>query len=132
MNHLKYLHAKHRVLIFSLSLGSMNSFTWSCICLWKFTRWWYAIMGLHRFQGYGTHMMNHLKDYHIKHNVLNFLTYADEYAIGYFKKQASVIFHFCWLNMLPYPTVLNRLKNLATMLKRCFYHLKSTMSRNYF
>lgn len=31
--------------------------------------------------------MNHLKEYHIKHEILNFLTYADEYAIGYFKKQ---------------------------------------------
>lgn len=41
------------------------------------------------FQGYGTHLMNHLKDYHVKHSVLNFLTYADEYAIGYFKKQVS-------------------------------------------
>ena len=53
-------------------------------------------------KGYGTHMMNHLKDYHIKHNVLNFLTYADEYAIGYFKKQVgkdsfclSFYFKFC-------------------------------------
>ncbi|MBZ3879354.1 Histone acetyltransferase KAT2B [Sciurus carolinensis] len=37
---------------------------------------------------YGTHlMMNHLKEYHIKHDILNFLTYADEYAIRYFKKQ---------------------------------------------
>lgn len=33
--------------------------------------------------------MNHLKEYHIKHNILYFLTYADEYAIGYFKKQVS-------------------------------------------
>ena len=33
--------------------------------------------------------MNHLKDYHVKHTVLNFLTYADEYAIGYFKKQVT-------------------------------------------
>lgn len=40
-------------------------------------------------QGYGTHLMNHLKEYHIKHEILNFLTYADEYAIGYFKKQVS-------------------------------------------
>ena len=37
-------------------------------------------------QGYGTHLMNHLKDYHIQHNVLHFLTFADEFAIGYFKK----------------------------------------------
>ena len=33
--------------------------------------------------------MNHLKEYHIKHGILYFLTYADEYAIGYFKKQVS-------------------------------------------
>ena len=39
------------------------------------------------FQGYGTHLMNHLKDYHVSHNVLHFLTFADEFAIGYFKKQ---------------------------------------------
>jgi len=32
--------------------------------------------------GYGTLLMNHLKDYHIKHNILNFLTYADKLAIG--------------------------------------------------
>jgi len=44
---------------------------------------------IHFTQGYGTHLMNHLKEYHIKHNILNFLTYADEYAIGYFKKQVS-------------------------------------------
>lgn len=31
--------------------------------------------------------MNQLKDYHIKHGILHFLTYADEFAIGYFKKQ---------------------------------------------
>lgn len=42
-------------------------------------------------QGYGTHLMNHLKEYHIKHEILNFLTYADEYAIGYFKKQVTLI-----------------------------------------
>lgn len=37
--------------------------------------------------GYGTQLMNHLKDYHIQHNILNFLTYADKLAIEYFKKQ---------------------------------------------
>lgn len=34
--------------------------------------------------------MNHLKEYHIKHSILYFLTYADEYAIGYFKKQVQL------------------------------------------
>lgn len=42
-------------------------------------------------QGYGTHMMNNLKDYCIRHNILHLLTYADAYAIGYFKKQVIVI-----------------------------------------
>lgn len=47
-----------------------------------------AITSNEQVKGYGTHLMNHLKDYHIKHNIHHFLTYADEYAIGYFKKQA--------------------------------------------
>eukprot|EP00794_Sanderia_malayensis_P003814 gene3814-4343_t len=49
-----------------------------------------AVSSNEQVKGYGTHMMNHLKDYHIKHSILNFLTYADEYAIGYFKKQCEI------------------------------------------
>lgn len=32
-------------------------------------------------------MMNHLKDYHVQHGVFHFLTYADSFATGYFRKQ---------------------------------------------
>uniref|UniRef100_A0A4W5RN44 Histone acetyltransferase n=1 Tax=Hucho hucho TaxID=62062 RepID=A0A4W5RN44_9TELE len=46
-----------------------------------------AVTSNEQVKGYGTHLMNHLKEYHIKHSILYFLTYADEYAIGYFKKQ---------------------------------------------
>ncbi|ODM93034.1 Histone acetyltransferase KAT2B [Orchesella cincta] len=46
-----------------------------------------AVTSNEQVKGYGTHLMNQLKDYHIKHGVLHFLTYADEFAIGYFKKQ---------------------------------------------
>ncbi|XP_046359409.2 histone acetyltransferase KAT2A-like isoform X1 [Haliotis cracherodii] len=46
-----------------------------------------AVTSNEQVKGYGTHLMNHLKDYHIKHNICHFLTFADEYAIGYFKKQ---------------------------------------------
>ncbi|XP_014772776.1 histone acetyltransferase KAT2A isoform X1 [Octopus bimaculoides] len=46
-----------------------------------------AVTSNEQVKGYGTHMMNHLKDYHIQHGILHFLTFADEYAIGYFKKQ---------------------------------------------
>lgn len=47
-----------------------------------------AILSTEQVQGYGAHLMNHLKDY--VSNTLpirHFLTYADNYAIGYFKKQ---------------------------------------------
>ncbi|VEL35371.1 unnamed protein product [Protopolystoma xenopodis] len=37
--------------------------------------------------GYGTQMMNHLKDYHVQHGIYHFLTYADSFATGYFRKQ---------------------------------------------
>lgn len=47
-----------------------------------------AITSSEQVKGYGTHLMNHLKDYHIKHSIYHFLTYADEFAIGYFRKQA--------------------------------------------
>lgn len=47
-----------------------------------------AITSNEQVKGYGTHLMNHCKDYHLKHKIHHFLTYADEYAIGYFKKQA--------------------------------------------
>jgi hypothetical protein len=38
-------------------------------------------------QGYGTRLMNHLKEAVKLDGLTNFLTYADNYAIGYFKKQ---------------------------------------------
>ncbi|XP_003745675.1 histone acetyltransferase KAT2B [Galendromus occidentalis] len=46
-----------------------------------------AVMGDEQVKGYGTYLMNNLKDYNMKHNIYYFLTYADEFAIGYFRKQ---------------------------------------------
>ncbi len=43
--------------------------------------------------------MNNLKDYCIRHSILHLLTYADAYAIGYFKKQVNHI-----LNSVCMPT----------------------------
>ncbi|ORY97377.1 putative histone acetyltransferase [Syncephalastrum racemosum] len=47
-----------------------------------------AIASTEQVKGFGSFLMNHLKDY-IKSssNMKHFLTYADNYAIGYFKKQ---------------------------------------------
>ena len=47
-----------------------------------------AISSTEQVKGYGSHLMNHVKD-HIKDvsPIKHFLTYADNYAIGYFKKQ---------------------------------------------
>ncbi|CAF0776644.1 unnamed protein product [Didymodactylos carnosus] len=46
-----------------------------------------AVSEYQQVRGYGTHLMNHLKDYHIKKNIKHLLTYADGFAVGYFKKQ---------------------------------------------
>nr|AAT97344.1 GDBD-H3-Gcn5(F221A)-HA fusion protein [Yeast two-hybrid vector pDG2] len=47
-----------------------------------------AISSTEQVRGYGAHLMNHLKDYvRNTSNIKYFLTYADNYAIGYAKKQ---------------------------------------------
>lgn len=47
-----------------------------------------AIASSEQVKGYGSRLMSHVKDYvRPAHNVHHFLTYADNYAIGYFKKQ---------------------------------------------
>ncbi|KAG0317029.1 histone acetyltransferase [Dissophora globulifera] len=48
----------------------------------------FAITSTEQVKGYGSHLMNHVKDYISEtSDVQHFLTYADNYAIGYFKKQ---------------------------------------------
>ncbi|KAH8370891.1 hypothetical protein KR093_005467 [Drosophila rubida] len=46
-----------------------------------------AVTMAEQVKGYGTHLMNHLKDYSIQRNIKHLLTFADCDAIGYFKKQ---------------------------------------------
>ncbi|KAI7896392.1 uncharacterized protein EV154DRAFT_411504 [Mucor mucedo] len=47
-----------------------------------------AIASTEQVKGYGSFLMNHLKDYVSTHtNMKHYLTYADNYATGYFKKQ---------------------------------------------
>ena len=46
-----------------------------------------AISGTEQVKGFGTILMNHLKIYVQRQNIEYFLTYADNYAIGYFQKQ---------------------------------------------
>jgi histone acetyltransferase len=46
-----------------------------------------AISGTEQVRGYGTLLMNHLKYYVQRDKLEYFLTYADNYAIGYFQKQ---------------------------------------------
>ncbi len=50
-----------------------------------------AVSSDQQVKGYGAHMMAHLKDY-VKATgpVMHFLTYADNYATGYFQKQGFV------------------------------------------
>ena len=48
-----------------------------------------AVTGNEQVRGLGTRLMNHLKSYCQSINIFRFLTYADNYAIGYFKKQVG-------------------------------------------
>ena len=46
-----------------------------------------AVTASEQVKGYGTLLMNHLKEHVKRLGITHFLTYADNYAIGYFKKQ---------------------------------------------
>merc|ERR1712224_857517 len=46
-----------------------------------------AVTSSEQVKGYGTRIMNHLKEHVKKKGLEYFLTYADNYAIGYFRKQ---------------------------------------------
>lgn len=46
-----------------------------------------AVSGTEQVRGFGTLLMNHLKHHVQKDKIEYFLTYADNYAIGYFQKQ---------------------------------------------
>lgn len=46
-----------------------------------------AVTSSEQVRGYGTRLMNHLKEAVKLDKIRNFLTYADNYAIGYFEKQ---------------------------------------------
>ena len=46
-----------------------------------------AITASEQVRGFGTRLMNHLKNRAVERGILYFLTYADNHAIGYFQKQ---------------------------------------------
>ncbi|OEH77943.1 histone acetyltransferase [Cyclospora cayetanensis] len=46
-----------------------------------------AVTSSEQVKGYGTRLMNHLKEHVKKSGIEYFLTYADNFAVGYFRKQ---------------------------------------------
>lgn len=46
-----------------------------------------AVMGTEQVKGFGTILMNHLKEYVKPEHIGYFLTYADNHAVGFFRKQ---------------------------------------------
>ena len=53
-----------------------------------------AVSSTQQVKGYGTKLMQQLKEYVKREGILFFLTYADNYAIGYFQKQGFTKTHF--------------------------------------
>lgn len=72
--------------------------------------------------------MNHLKEYHIKHEILNFLTYADEYAIGYFKKQVTGRLHS--KHKILYTTCKNKRSLINQVEKSSIYIMMISLASN--
>lgn len=50
-----------------------------------------AVTRQQQVKGYGSYLMNHLKKYAQSVKIYHFLTYADNFAIGYFKKQGFTL-----------------------------------------
>lgn len=50
-----------------------------------------AVTRQQQVRGYGSYLMNHLKKHAQRVGIYNFLTYADNFAIGYFKKQGFTL-----------------------------------------
>lgn len=49
-----------------------------------------AVTSSEQVKGYGTRLMNHLKEFVRHRGIEYFLTYADNFALGYFRKQVRV------------------------------------------
>ena len=50
-------------------------------------RCWALLACVRPGQGFGTRLMNHVKEAVKRDGVSYFVTYADNYAVGYFQKQ---------------------------------------------
>jgi histone acetyltransferase len=72
--------------------------SYSSLLLYLFLRYFLSIDSLSFFaqvKGYGSRLMNQLKSFIQKDGIYYFLTYADNYAVGYFKKQVGISAFFC-------------------------------------
>jgi len=77
-----------------------------------------AVTATQQVRGYGTRMMNHLKDMLQGRNVEYFLTYADNFAIGYFEKQG-----FSKMVTMPRERWFGRIKDYdSSTLMECYLH----------
>mmetsp|Transcript_29602 Transcript_29602/g.51104 ORF Transcript_29602/g.51104 Transcript_29602/m.51104 type:complete len:438 (-) Transcript_29602:289-1602(-) len=77
-----------------------------------------AITASEQVRGYGTLLMNNLKEHLKKQGIEYFLTYADNYAIGYFKKQG-----FSKLLQMPQERWLGYIKDYdGGTLMECYVH----------
>jgi histone acetyltransferase len=81
-----------------------------------------AITSSEQVKGYGTHLMNYLKDYCIRHSILHLLTYADAFAIGYFKKQVCI--YTCDISQIYTP-------NVQMYMSRRFLNNRQTSGRDW-
>lgn len=88
MTHTHKTNSKHKTLALILNGTPIGGICFRTFATQGFTEIVFCAMTVSKqVKGYGTHMMNHLKDYSTQRGIRHFLTYADKYAIDYFKKQ---------------------------------------------
>uniref|UniRef100_A0A2I3H0L4 Histone acetyltransferase n=1 Tax=Nomascus leucogenys TaxID=61853 RepID=A0A2I3H0L4_NOMLE len=103
-----------------------------------------AVTSNEQVKGYGTHLMNHLKEYHIKHDILNFLTYADEYGfskeikipktkyVGYIKDYEGATLMGCELNpRIPYTEFSVIIKKQKEIIKKLIERKQAQIRKVY-
>ncbi|KAG7260127.1 hypothetical protein CRUP_021118 [Coryphaenoides rupestris] len=91
-----------------------------------------AVTSNEQVKGYGTHLMNHLKEYHIKHSILFFLTYADDLYLGYIKDYEGATLMECELNpRIPYTELSHIIKRQKEIIKKLIERKQSQIRKVY-
>ena len=88
-----------------------------------------AVHATHQVKGYGTKVMNLLKQTAARQGIEFFITYADNYAIGYFKKQGFYVYPSIYYYHIPELIVGGNHISTTTAAVDRIYHITAVVDR---